>query len=180
MATLDSCDIWIPTLLVKTGLVYSCPGREERDAGRPCAGKTGINLEEGLGYLTELEPQIFHSRDRYDYFIANAWPQVEFEDKLGRYEGATGRSEAKLSEVQAPENIQRLFDQIAHLEYVVACGRRAQRAVKRCVERLGLGARVAYVRHTGDRGLVSGKAGTTLAAEIETWACEVRDQLSHE
>lgn len=178
MPNLDSCHIWIPSHPVRTGFVYSCPGREEREATRPCAGKTGDNLEEGLEYLMDLAPDIFGSRERYDYLITNAWPQIEFVDQLGVYEGATGRSEAKLSEVHTPENLQRLFDQIAHLEYIVACGVRAGKAVRKCVARLGLSARVAYVRHTGDRGLVSGKEkGTTIDAEIKQWALEVQRQM---
>ena len=83
-----------------------------------------------------------------------------------------------MSEILATDNITRLHSQIAQLQYVIACGVRATRAVRECVERLGLRAKVAYVSHTGDRGLVSGKKGTTLITEIEQWAHEVGYQLA--
>lgn len=178
MPTLDPCHISRPPTPGITGFVFSCPGREERDAGYPCAGQTGDNLREGLAHLRDLEPHIFQYARPRDYLLTNAWPQVEFEDKQGRYEGATGRSQAELLEVATRQNVERLYDQIAHLHYVVACGDRAQLAVRLCVEFCGLRSRVGNVSHPSSRPLISGKPGTTLAAEIETWAATVGYQLT--
>ena len=84
------------------GFVFICPGRAEEREGRPCAGQTGKVLDDGLSHLVQMRNDLFTSRNRYDYLITNAWPEVEHKKK-------TKRSIPKCIEVTSKQNIGRLF-----------------------------------------------------------------------
>ncbi len=130
----------------QVGFVFICPGRFEEREGRPCAGQTGKGLDDGLSYLVRLRQDLFASRNRYDYLITNAWPQVEYKKK-------TNRSVPDCSDVTPRQNIERLFAEIKGLSHVVACGELAHIAVRISVEFLLFSGKVAYVKHTSRQSL---------------------------
>ena len=70
------CHINKPENDCKTGFVFICPGRVEENKRKPCAGQTGINLQDGLAYLNSKMDNIFPYTERYSYFITNAWSKV--------------------------------------------------------------------------------------------------------
>ncbi len=54
----------------KIALIFSCPGQEELNSGKPTTGKTGENLEYFLSQL--FLNQIFKFKDRFDFRISNS------------------------------------------------------------------------------------------------------------
>lgn len=79
--------------------VFSAPGKKELINEKPISGSTGDNLEVILDIL-EIE-----CKDRYDFRITNAYPYKLFQKE-------DGRSEAKISEILVPENINRLKNEL--------------------------------------------------------------------
>ncbi|OOE92016.1 hypothetical protein BZG76_09240 [Salinivibrio sp. AR647] len=140
------CHIHRPKDSGQVGFVFICPGRFEEREGRPCAGQTGRVLDDGLCHLVQMRGDLFTSRNRYDYLITNAWPQVE-------YKKSTNRSVPNCIEVTSKQNIQRLFSEINGLSHVVACGELAHLAVRICVEFLNFSGNVAYVKHTSRQSM---------------------------
>ncbi|MBU2571110.1 MAG: hypothetical protein KJ725_13995 [Gammaproteobacteria bacterium] len=141
-----SCHLHSPNIPGQVGFVFICPGRFEEKEGRPCAGQTGKVLDDGLSHLVKIRHDLFTSRNRYDYLITNAWPQVEYRDK-------TNRTVPKCIEVTSKQNIQRLFSEINGLSHVVACGELAHIAVRICVDFLKFSGKVAYAKHTSRQSL---------------------------
>ena len=128
----------------RVAVVFSCPGRHEEVAGHPAAGITGRNLERILSLLSKA----LHRSDltRSDITITNAWPKVEYKSK-------TGRSEATAREVNAPENLERLQQELEEItDFVIFCGETA-RVVARNLQ-LKHKPRYVYIRHIGLRGML--------------------------
>ena len=105
---------------IPVAFVFSAPGNDEVNFGRPVAGTTGENLDKALACLSMLAPSIFSSSTRYDYRITNAFSEPRAEN-IG-----DGRTEAKRSEILTTSNIQRFQKDIAGCHLIVLCGERAQ------------------------------------------------------
>ena len=163
------CYINTPDNKSIVGFVFICPGRFEEKHGKPCVGQTGTNLESCLHYLVKKRSDIFQSVNRYDYLITNAWPRVEYKSK-------TGRSTPSRIEILTKNNIERLYCEIKHLDYVIACGEHAHIAVKICKEFLGFKGIVVNMKHTSSQAL---GCPTTDEREsrLEEWADEVINKL---
>jgi hypothetical protein len=127
----------------KLAIVFSCPGRFEEIAGHPAARTTGRNLEMLLSLLSKELNRT--DLERSNVTITNAWPNVEYKEK-------TGRSEATLAEITAPENLKRLREELDQVtELVIFCGERA-RAAGRLLN-LRRNPRFVYIGHLGLKGL---------------------------
>ena len=146
----------------RVAVVFSCPGRHEEIAGRPAAGTTGRNLDA----ILELLCKALNRSDltRSNITITNAWPKVEYKAK-------TGRSEPTPKEARAPENIERLQEELEGItDFVIFCGE-AARAVSQRLQ-LKLKPRMVYIRHIGLRGMslinkdVQGERITAADAQI--------------
>ena len=109
-----------------TLLLFSCPGQEEKKLGYPCAGTTGKNLAILLEELNRLNPHEFPAK-RENYYINNAWDQVE-------YEGSTGRTEAAQSDLLSQRNIDRLKSELSHVEKIICFGDKAKTVIKHLIE----------------------------------------------
>lgn len=114
---------------VKTVFVFSCPGREEEEKGRPVSGATGKNFRKFLKLCKSVNSVVFPHEDNlignelmYSYPITNAHDKVYFNKK-------NGRSEAKDSEIKDSKNIKRLMKELKGYTYVFACGQKAQMAM---------------------------------------------------
>lgn len=126
---------------IKVGFVLSAPGSKEEKAGRPAAGNTGENLEEMLQRWHKTRPDLFISTKRYDYRITNASQTVEYKKK-------TGRTEASDHEVNMPENIERIMEELAGCEFVICLGAKA-RKVKSSLVAKGFPGTIASGIHPG-------------------------------
>ena len=104
---------------IKLAFVFSVPGTSEFEQGRPAAGITGQNLSSALDRLNRQSPRLFPKNCRYAYRITNAYA-MPLSKALG-----SGRSEAKRSEILAPENIRRLTLELQDCHTVILCGQRA-------------------------------------------------------
>lgn len=125
-------------------VVFSCPGKEEQRAGKPAAGKTGTNLVLLLGLLNERSDLEF---TREAITITNAWDQIE-------YKNETGRSEAKLSEIYASDNLQRLTNELNHINRLIICsGEKAYNAVGKIKDLLNKKVTIVKIRHLGYQSL---------------------------
>lgn len=165
-----SCHIAYPSVASEVGFVYICPGRYEEKAGYPCAGQTGTMLEALLPLLVAKAPVVFGSTERTHYLITNAWPIVEFKRK-------TGRSVPLKSDVLSHQNVERLYQEIRSLRYVVACGNLAQRAIESCQHAFSLPAEVANATHTSRRALGC-PSNENLPRRLNEWAESVAMQFS--
>lgn len=127
--------------------VLSCPGRYEERAGHPAAGNTGKNLQR---LLDRLGPRIsLPHLVRAHITITNAWSEIEYQEK-------TGRSEATDAEVNRPDNIRRLADELKHVStLVVFCGAKAKLACQQLVKHNSLPrtVKIAFAPHPGGLGL---------------------------
>lgn len=106
----------------RTGIVLSAPGQAEEKAGRPAAGQTGKTLNKTLAALHKADPKRFPSKDKDDYRIVNAVPDVH-------YKGATGRTEGTSAEIRERKNQARMKKSLEGMDTVVALGNKAQEAV---------------------------------------------------
>ena len=163
------CHIAIPEVPTGVGFVYICPGRYEERVGYPCAGQTGAMLEALLPLLVETMPTIFTSAERTRYLITNAWPRVEFRRK-------TGRSVPLKSELVSRVNLERLYQEIKALRYVVACGNLAHFAMENCHKAFPLDATVAKAFHTSRRALGC-PTNAKLPVRLREWAESVATQF---
>lgn len=129
--------------LNRVGVVFSCPGRHEEAAGYPAARATGRNLELLLALLGEALGRDDLTRENIT--ITNAWPEVEYRER-------TGRTEASVREVLAPENVERLKRELDEVvELVIFCGGRAKALAP--LLRLRHRPRMVFIKHPGLRGL---------------------------
>ncbi len=139
-----------------TAILLSCPGYEEAFAGRPVAGRTGVNLELLLGVLGRSFPETFPSADRYDYTITNSVSQVHYKSrKKGNHPTypPTGDTEPRWEEVALSGNIARLLEEIGACTTVLALGDRAGWAIDLAVQQ-GYGGHVMRsCRHLSMQGL---------------------------
>ena len=124
--------------------VFSVPGTEEINCGRPVSGATGDNLEHALGHLYILAPQVFPSSHRYDYRITNAFTQPLAQD-LGN-----GRTEATRAEILESTNVRRFLGEVEGCQLVILCGKKAHLLFTVLEGTLPL---VIQVAHTGNKGL---------------------------
>ncbi len=109
----------------RLGIVLSAPGRAEEKAGHPAAGQTGRTLDATLVELNRLDPRTFPYRSRLDCRVVNASPDIH-------YVARTGSSEATDADILTPANLARLARALDGLETVLALGRKADLAVRRC------------------------------------------------
>lgn len=133
----------------KIAFVFSCPGKEERDAKPqgPAKGQTGTNLNRLIGLLSEVDR--FKGLRRDKVTITNSWDKVEFKE-------ATGRTEASIPEVLSAKNLNRLAKEIENIEEIVfACGKNAQAALLKLKtdKKLNLKVKVFNLRHLGNRSI---------------------------
>ena len=124
--------------------VFSAPGNDEVDCGRPVVGNTGDNLDYALGCLRVLAPNIFSSSHRYDYRITNAFPQP-----LAKNIG-NGRTEATRSEILTDGNVERVRIDIEGCRLVVLCGKKANYLSSSLK---GMSILVVQAVHIGNKGL---------------------------
>lgn len=172
----SSCHLWIGH--IPLAFVFSVPGKEEVQKGKPVAGDTGENLDSALAHLHCSQPTLFPSVDRYEYRITNAFPEptaVALGHKV---------SEARNSEIQDSRNVQRVLSELDGCSLVILCGNKARllASALRGPERT-----VVEVPHIGDKGL-NGKFSVPphlqLASSsdrrrhrIELWASNVLQQI---
>jgi hypothetical protein len=108
---------------ITTAIVLSAPGRREAQAGYPAAGQTGKNLEGVLRILHARDSETYPSTSLADYPIINASAAVH-------HKASSGRAEAKVSELLAPENIARMKSKLRGQRTVLALGRAARVSVE--------------------------------------------------
>lgn len=94
--------------------IFSCPGRYEERANKPCQGKTGKCLD----YI--LRDLHYGGRvlNRSIIGINNAWSEVEYKAK-------TKRSEGSDEDILKPSNIERLKEELRYTNVAVAFGDKA-------------------------------------------------------
>jgi hypothetical protein len=107
--------------------MFACPGQKEQKAGRVVSGMTGKNLNTLLSILMKSKNEkiraLFPSEDRYDYLITNASDTVH-------YPALDNTSLPSKSEYADDANLNRLYHEFDHTEYVVAFGTQAKEASK--------------------------------------------------
>lgn len=112
----STSNFYSENLCSATGItaIFSCPGRFEKLADRPCSGMTGRSLE----YI--LEKILFNGKrlNRSLVGINNAWSKVEFFAK-------TNRSEADDFEILNSSNIDRLKNELKNTKIAIAFGDKA-------------------------------------------------------
>lgn len=148
---------------VRTAFVLAVPGRKEGVAGRPAAGSTGDNLDRILAHLNRHDSTAFHSTDRYDYRIANAWETIMF----GR------KSMPTLADVREPRNLARLAEQLRGVATIVALSAPAMHGV------LGANLHLTYRHsvHPGMLGLNNRYRGLDRDPKRRQWRVEERCRL---
>lgn len=107
--------------------MFACPGQKEQQAGRVVAGITGKNLNTLLSILAEYENEkvhfLFPSANRYDYLITNASDTVH-------YPALDNTSLPSKSEYSDDANLNRLYNEFDHTQYVIAFGAQAKEVAK--------------------------------------------------
>ena len=102
--------------------VFSCPGQKEAQAGMPCSGRTGKNLDLLLTQLHQKYPCYFSSQKRYDYRIINASTKVHYMKK-------TGDTEPSEPEIDDSNNIARIEASLHKDDIVICFGEKAKYAI---------------------------------------------------
>lgn len=101
-------------------ILLSCPGKHELELQKPAAMQTGANLEMVLKFLGLTRDQVA---------IDNASVEV-------LYKAKDGRTEAKISEIRQPTNIDRLEQELLpDTKIIIAMGHRAFIAAQKLQER---------------------------------------------
>jgi uracil-DNA glycosylase len=136
--------------------VFSVPGKEEQNCGKPIAGDTGENLNSALAHLHKACPALFSSLRCYDYRITNAFAEP-IAVGLGH-----SNSEAKDSEIRNPQNIARVLRELSDCNLVILCGGKAKLLLA-AVKHSGKSAIV--VPHVGNKGL-NGKFSLSLSNSV--------------
>jgi hypothetical protein len=157
-----------------TAFVFSCPGQKEELLGHPCAGATGRNLDAALPKLHTFAPKQFASSGRAAYVLTNSWAQIEYPAK-------TGRSEATVAEILAPDNLNRLERELAGITTILICGQKAKHAVLELQAQGRLAAaQIAIVRHLSPLAVNSHAAwrGKSGDERLALWAADVVGQLA--
>ena len=99
--------------------MFACPGQKEEKAGRVVAGATGKNLDLLLSVLAESENEkiraLFPSSDRYDYLITNS-------SDIIHYPALDNTSLPSKGEYSDDANLNRLYKELDHMNYVIAFG----------------------------------------------------------
>lgn len=106
-------------------LLGACPGQDEWNANpqRPFAGRSGVNLRsllEVLGNLPDkgdygLNPEDFLSHNLDDYTLMNSHAEP-------KWKAEHGRTTPRMSEITAPDNLERLTNQLQLVEARVVVG----------------------------------------------------------
>jgi len=124
--------------------VFSCPGKNEEEAGYPAAKATGTNLN---SLLLKLSTKLNRNDlSRTEITIANAWGKVEYEE-------STGRSEATDSEIIGKDNILRLNEELKNIsDFIICCGDKAELAVSKCTLKT---TKIIVIKHLGNKALNS-------------------------
>ncbi len=112
---------------IPTAFIFSCPGQEELKSGKLVNGQTGKNLDMMLTFLNKKKPDLFPSVNRYDYRITNSSECVH-------YKAYDNRTEPKTAEINEPDNLSRLADDISGYRCVITFGRCAALAAKAVVD----------------------------------------------
>ena len=94
--------------------VFSCPGRYEERANKPCQGKTGKCLD----YILRSLHYGGMGLNRSMIGVNNAWSEIEYIAK-------TGRSEASDEEILMQSNIDRLNEELRYTKVAIAFGDKA-------------------------------------------------------
>lgn len=135
----------------KIVVILSCPGKHEECAGKPAAGPTGVNLDELLSQLRQMTGNRDFSRERIT--ITNSVKTVYYGKN-----NSGGATEPSKSEIIAPENLDRLLQEIGNPEVIICLGKKAQLAVD-TLRKSGsghlVGVRVLHAIHIGNQGLNS-------------------------
>ena len=101
--------------------VFSCPGRAELIAGKPCQGATGDNLNILLKLLNEKLPDLFTSQNKEDYDIINATNVVHFY-------ALDGRSEGTIAEIKnSSSKIKDYIRNNKNFKFAIICGEKAKK-----------------------------------------------------
>jgi uracil-DNA glycosylase len=154
--------------LLQVALIFSAPGRAEKECGRPVSGQTGKNLTILLdklksgGYFTEYDCI-------YDFRITNAIKTIEFNKE-------TGRTEATKKEICKQQNIDRLYEEIKDIKGFIICfGEKAGIAIAALKEKYELpNVKIIKTRHLGLQSLNSIKGLVTPVTPEEriNWVSE--------
>lgn len=101
----------------------SAPGRAELFSDRPIAGQIGKTLQIALKELQERFPDSFTSGQLEDYRITNSVTDV-------KCVSITNSTEASNKNIQQPNNIARLKEELKDVDVVLALGDKAQLAIE--------------------------------------------------
>jgi uracil-DNA glycosylase len=148
-----------------TAFIFSAPGTDEKEGGKPVAGKTGENLSHALKILTATNARVFPSADRYDYRITNAFAKP-LSEKLG-----SNRTEASAKEIKDNANIKRVIKEVEGCSHIILCGKKAQ-MLGAVLKKEQIKAILICVPHTSNRGLCHRNSGLndgTLNAARSAW-----------
>jgi hypothetical protein len=129
---------------IAVAFVFSAPGAKEMRDGKPAAGDTGTNLESALIHLHSAQPTLFPSLHRYDYRITNA-SSAPIAVALGH-----SASEARDTEIYAPNNVRRVLREVEGCSLVVLSGNKARVLARGIRESRKT---VVEVPHVGNKGL---------------------------
>lgn len=165
--------------ILDVAFVFSVPGANERRDCRPVAGQTGSNLSIALQELNLLRSDLFASTNRYDYRITNAFDQA-----IARSLG-DDRSEASISDVRSPSNVNRVVQELSGCRLVVLCGRRAQLLSDPICK---MPTKIVHVSHIGNAALNSAYPSANIPSlsdpterrqyRIGMWVVELMTKLS--
>ena len=163
--------------------VFSVPGTQEVSQGKPVAGATGENLSMALTHLAHARPDLFPSKDRYAYRIANAY-SLALSLSLG-----SGRTQARKSEICTPSNATRVTEELKGCRIASLCGDRAQWLEPELRARLPQ-LRIVLTWHTAHRALASKFSPPEVwdlessvdrrSKRTELWALHVLDELKRD
>lgn len=132
-------------------VVLSCPGQAEEQAipQGPAKGQTGKNLATLLDILSQQKE--FSSLTRDEIVVTNSWDKIEYPDK-------TDRSEATISEILDPRNLDRLAAEVEGISKFILCFGDNAIATIQCLSYAGkVNANVKIVNfvHLGNQALNS-------------------------
>lgn len=118
-------------------LIFSCPGRVEEKAKRPCAGVTGNNLRLLLNFANGSNGI---PKSRSDLMINNAWENIEYMKK-------SNRTEARKAEICTSSNIERLFNELRGATTIISFGNKAKAVIDKLINEKSLILRHVNMMH---------------------------------
>lgn len=95
--------------------IFACPGRLEQNNECVCSGCTGGNLSRLLNNLCDKYPELFPSKDRYDYRILNS-------SEICHYKALTGDTLPSNEEILDESNLKRIASKLKNGDLAICFG----------------------------------------------------------